>query len=175
MHSHLGDGGIYDHKITYIDGLTIVENSLGNKTSYFHKGGLVYKTINALGGESFSEYNSYNDLISETDEEGNTTSYTYDDRSNRTGILTPDGGQTSIQFEGDVPVFAVDASKGTWMWSYNEQKQLILQLNPEGTVTHYEYERGLLTSIIDHQQNKTVLGYDSQFNVYELILADSTR
>jgi len=170
-----GDGGIYDHKITYIDGLTIVENSLGNKTSYFHKGGLVYKTINALGSESFSEYNSYNDLISETDEEGNTTSYTYDDRSNRTGILTPDGGQTSIQFEGDVPVFAVDASKGTWMWSYNEQNQLILQLNPEGTVTYYEYERGLLTSIIDHQQNKTVLGYDSQFNVSELILADSTR
>ncbi|HNQ00586.1 MAG TPA: type IV secretion protein Rhs, partial [Bacteroidia bacterium] len=170
-----GDGGIYDHKITYLEGLTIVENSLGHRTSYFHKGGLVYKTINALGGESFSEYNSFNDLIAETDEEGNTVSYTYDERSNQTGILTADGGQTSIQFNGDVPVFAMDASKGTWIWTYNEQNLLIQQLNPEGTVTRYEYENGLLSTITDYKGNKTRLQYDQQHNVSELVLSDGTR
>ena len=40
-----GDNGIYDHKISYQDGLTLVENSLGNTTQFYHKDGLVVREV----------------------------------------------------------------------------------------------------------------------------------
>jgi YD repeat-containing protein len=39
-----GDGGIYDHKLTYaVPGVTVVENSLGHRTTYHHRDGLVIR------------------------------------------------------------------------------------------------------------------------------------
>ena len=54
-----GDGGIYDHKLTYAGGITFVENSLGHTKTYHHNEALVTKEIDAKGNATLYEYNEH--------------------------------------------------------------------------------------------------------------------
>ncbi|MDE8698004.1 hypothetical protein PZH42_28725, partial [Bacteroides cellulosilyticus] len=51
-----GDGGIYDHKLTFREGVTEVLDSHGGLTVYHHRGGLVWKKVDANGGEHLWSY-----------------------------------------------------------------------------------------------------------------------
>ncbi len=57
-----GDDNLYNHKLTYLAGCTFVENSLGHITTYYHKGGLVYRKVDANNAEWQYRHNLYNEL-----------------------------------------------------------------------------------------------------------------
>lgn len=167
-----GDGGVYNHKLTFLEGQTIVENSLGFKTEHFHKGGLVYKTIDPKKNASTKRYNEFNELMAETNELGYTTTYQYDDRGNQVRKMEPDGAMIQIEYFGDLPIAAIDAVKGQWKWKYDEKGNLLKRIDSLNQETAYDYHKGLLSRIIDPAGGIALLQYDSQYNLTILTTPD---
>ena len=90
-----GDGDIYNHKLTFTEGCTVVENSLGHTTTYYHKNGLPYIKIDGNGAEWEYRYNRFNELEWETDPLGNQQSYAHDEWGNIITTTDPGGGFNS--------------------------------------------------------------------------------
>ncbi|MBW1296417.1 DUF6531 domain-containing protein [Aquimarina litoralis] len=164
-----GDGDLYNHKLTYEEGKTIVENSLGQLTTYYHKGGLVYKKVDANDAEHYWIYDKDNQLLSETDPMGNSHLYAYDDFGNKTKIIDPTGATISTDYINPktphLPVEAKDANGGTWQWEYDEQGNVVKRTNPMGASSELLYQDGLLQSITDPLGNSSKLQYDKYYNI----------
>lgn len=164
-----GDDDIYNHKLTYYDGQTIVENSLGHTTTYNHKHGLLFSKIDGNGAEWQYRYNRFHDLEWETDPLGNQTAYTHDEWGNTTTVTDPEGGFTSTEFFNlqfpFLPTEAMDAAGGKWKWEYDVLGNLIARINPLGAKTSYEYDDGLLLKITNAADAVTKLQYDKYQNL----------
>lgn len=88
-----GSGGLFHHKLYYVaPDCTEVINSLGEKTTYFHRDGLVTKRIEPNGGEYEFGYSRTNELEWTVDPLGNTTGELQDELGNVTTITSADGG-----------------------------------------------------------------------------------
>lgn len=159
-----GDGGIYDHKLTYDSeqNLTVVENSLGYRTQYFHDGGLVTKTIDARGGVIETEYNEHNQKVKEADQVGGVTTWSYDERGNTTEVVGPDGAKLAIEYTNDKPARATDAIGGTWTWTYDERGRLTERINPIGAKMRFQYQGARLGAMVDALDHVTGLSYDER-------------
>jgi len=172
-----GDGGIYDHQLVYDDeqSTTIVQNSLGHKTIYYHDGALPHKVVDPLGAEVLTKYNEFGQIVCETDELGNKTCFDYDDRGNTIKIINPDGATVSLEFDGnDNPVKATDTLGGEWYWLYDEYGRVISNMDPLDRRTHYRYEGFKLISIINPVGKKTLLEYDFSHNPRTLTTPDGS-
>ena len=169
-----GDYDIYNHKLTYLPGKTIVENSLGQCTEYHHKGGMVHTKIDAEGGEHRWLYNEYNQLLSETDPLGNSYLYSYDELGNLIQSVDPEGGNVTTEYPmkefalNHLPDQMKDANGGVWKWKYDHQGNVVKRINPEGAETQLKYSDGLLQEVIDALGNRTYLSYDQHNNVSEV-------
>ena len=139
-----GDGGIYDHKLTYDTepGITIVENSLGHKSTYhINDLGLVTQEIDPQGHEKTFEYDAEAYKLAETDALGQTTAYQYDAAGNCIETAWPDGSKVAVQFDAlNNPIELVDASGATWTRRYDALGRLVEQLDPLGRPTTYHYQ-----------------------------------
>jgi RHS repeat-associated protein len=172
-----GDGGIYDHKLTYdlAAQITTVTDSLGHKTVYHWNGmGVVEKTVNALGAESLVTYTDFVEIETETDELGQVTRYGYDARGNTTLVQEPDGAKHEMAYAGDLPVKAIDPMGGKWLWEYDVASNLLKRTNALGDATQFSYEAGLLAQVKNAQEGITYLGYDGHCNLNRLTLPDQS-
>ena len=164
-----GDGDIYNHKLTYLEGCTIVENSLGHITTYYHKGGLLQRKIDGNGAEWGYRYNRFTELEWETDPLGNQQSYTHDEWGNIATTTDPAGGFTYTEYYNPLfrftPTEAMDAAGGKWKWEYDEQGNLVERVNPLKAKTTYTYDDGLVTEIVSPTEAVTQLKYDNDQNL----------
>ncbi|HEV2927075.1 MAG TPA: DUF6531 domain-containing protein, partial [Propionibacteriaceae bacterium] len=155
-----GDGGIYDHQLRYEQGFTVVTNSLGHATTYFHFGGLVHKTVDPLGGVTLTERNGMNDLVRETDALGRTTEYKHDDRGNVARVRSPGGATLRMKYDArDRLTAAEDALGGAWRWRYDQQGRLLERQDPLGRRTLFEYSGKHLHAVVDPAEHRTWLSY----------------
>lgn len=170
-----GDGGIYDHKLEYREGVTVVENSLGYKKTYYHKNGLVYREVDPLGHEKGFQFNEFNELEAENDELGQHTEYQFDDKGNKVSTIYPDGSQLKLQYnDRDLLTAAVDQVGGTWSWSYDENDRVTNRVDCLGRMTMYRYnDAGQLITIIDPAGGQTLLGYDPAENIEQVTTPDN--
>jgi len=161
-----GDGGVYDHKLRYDDiaQTTAVENSCGEVTIYaWANSGLVTQKTDPLGGVRRTEFNDFNQPISQTDALGYVTRFAYDERGNRIHVVLPDGAELHMvyaQIGGhDLPVRAIDYLGCWWQWRYDGWGRIVERLGGDGSRVHYAYEGGYLVGVAD-AQGYTRLGYD---------------
>lgn len=171
-----GDGDLYNHKLTYLEGCTLVENSLGHVTTYYHKGGLVYRKTDAKGADWEYRHNQYNELEWETDPLGNQQAYAHDEWGNISTTTDPSGGFTHTEYYNPhfpyLPTEAMDAAGGRWKWEYDTEGNLIQGTNPLGAKTHYKYEDGLLIQITNGAEASTQLSYDRDQNLIQITTDD---
>lgn len=170
-----GDGGIYDHKLSYdvARGITTVTNSLGYKTQHEHRDGLVVRTLDANGGISRSEYDEDDRLLARTDQLGHVTRYSYDDRGNLIGNIGPDGAQFILSYdEQDRCVAVVDANGGSWRFSYDAQGRLVQRANPLGQGIGYRYAGAFVQAVIDPTGLPTHVAFDAAGNLTRIELPD---
>jgi RHS repeat-associated protein len=164
-----GDGDLYNHKLNYQPGLTVVENSLGHLTTYYHKGDLVSRKIDANGAEWGYNYNRYNDLDWEIDPLGNQEVYTHDEWGNVTSHTDAAGGFSTIDYNHPLfphfPTEITDAVGAKWKWEYDDHGKLVSVMNPMGAKTIYQYEDGLLKSVIGVEEDVVLLEYDRHQNI----------
>ncbi len=167
-----GDGGIYDHKLQFLDGMTRVLDSHDKPTVYHHKDGLVYLKVDANGGERRWKYDSDRNLLQETDEAGNTTLYKYDRWGNCTDSSEPGGGSVSAVFfrKGPLrnrPLSVTTADGGTWNFDYDGRGNVTGRTNPEGAKTCIDYRNGRPETVTDPYGVRTELAYDRDGNLTE--------
>ena len=149
-----GDGGIYDHKLQFLNGMTRVLDSHDKPTKYYHKDGLVYLKVDANEGEHRWKYDSDRKLLQETDPAGNSSLYKYDRWGNCTDSSDPGGGSVSAVFfrKGVLrnrPLSVTTADGGTWKFDYDGKGNVTKRTNPEGAETQIEYSEGLAECITD--------------------------
>lgn len=173
-----GDGGIYDHKLSYdVDaGITVVENSLGHKTAYTHWGGLVVRAVDPLGAVTETEYGEDNEVLVEVDALGQRTEFKYDERNNLTERKSPDGSRIQLAYDsGNRPVWARDALGGEWAWKYDTWGRLLERINPLGETTRFDWQGRTLSAILDPAGQRTAFGYDEANNLLTLITPDRAQ
>jgi len=170
-----GDGGIYDHKLHYERDRTVVETSLGHKTTYEHDGTMVTKTIDPLGHTTRTTYDAGFRVVEEVNALGKATANTYDARGNLVQTMAPDGATLKFEYgPRDLPVKALDALGGAWQWERDELGRVIARTDPLGQRTHYAYNGPWLVSVTDAAGGQTRLGYDSAGNLSALVTPDGT-
>ena len=171
-----GDNGIYDNSLRYPTAdLTLVTDSVGGTTQYAHADGLATLVVDPLGNVKQQAYNAYGELELERDALGQTTIYDYDSRGNLLAVAYPDGNQIQTEHENDLPVAATDALGNQWQWAYDEVGNQIQRIEPTGLTTKLSYRNGLLCSISTGHGQPTVLHYDAQFNLEEVVQGDGQR
>jgi RHS repeat-associated protein len=168
-----GDNGIFNHKLQYFEGYTIVEDSLGNKKTYYHQDGLVYKIVDSVGAVTLETRNEYEELIAKTEPNGETTLFQYDEWGNCTNITDAAGASLQIAYnELNLPIQERDPMGGMTAWEYDEKGNMLLRKDPMGQETTYKYINGWLAEVKNPVGATSVLGYDPQGNVNMLITAD---
>ena len=171
-----GDGGIYDHKLSYRLGETTVADSLGHKTTYFHRRGTVWKTIDALGVETLSERNEFGELVKEMDALGQPTVYDRDHRGNLVKVVKPDGATTTTTHDArDCPVEAVDPVGGKWEWKYDDAGRLVEQVDPLERKVVYVWSDGRLGAFVDPAGSPTSFQYDRAGNLVGMRTPDRAQ
>jgi YD repeat-containing protein len=146
-----GDANLFHYRFHYVSpDCTLVTDSLGIKTAYYHKDGVVTRRTDPNGGEWEYRYNPYTELEWTTDPMGNCTGRTQDEWGNTLTQTAPDGGFTLLAYDNlelpYLPTAATDAAGGKWAWSYDKRGNLIRRKDPmitgaQGEKTHLEYDR----------------------------------
>jgi RHS repeat-associated protein len=175
-----GDGGIYDHVITYDEAnrRTLVENSLGNVTLYqLNEVGQVVSVTDALGGVTSYEYDHPSgQKTKETDPLGAETTRTYDARGNLTKLEDPTGAELNFEYGTlDQLTRLVDAIGGIWHWGYDAAGRLIGRANPLGQRTQFEWGSSDVIAVVDPAGQRMPLGYDAAGNLVSLTTPDGAN
>ena len=173
-----GDGGIYDHKLSYDDalGITTVVDSLGHAVRYEHQDGQVLRTVDPLGGVTERVYDEDNQLLAEQDPLGRRTSYTYDARGNMASVLRPDGTTLEASYnEQGLLLQALDALQQPWAFRYDAVGRLLERTDPLGHTTQYRYDGRRLGQVINPAGSVTAVEYDSAGSLRGLLPPDGTR
>jgi RHS repeat-associated protein len=167
-----GDGGIYDHRLSYSGDVTVVVNSLGHATRHEHEGGLVVRRVDALGAETRTTY-EYRQPVEEWDALGRVTELIYDHRGNAVRTVTPDGAVVETTFdESDLPLAGVDPVGGRWAWRYDDTGQLAEREDPLGRTWRFGYRAGLLAEVTDPAGGVTRIDSDDQGSVVGVTTPD---
>ena len=170
-----GDGGLYDHKLSYDDArsITTVENSLGFKTQYEHRRGRVIRTVDALGGITIVEYDANANRLARVDAQGKRTRYRYDARGNCTGWTGPDGVRWTARYDAD------DRLLGVWQGdlprftlAYDAQGRVTQRTDALGAQTRFEYDGPHLSAVIDPAGQRTRLEYDAHGDLTQQIASN---
>jgi RHS repeat-associated protein len=161
-----GDGGIYDHVLSYDkrNHVTCVTNSLGHTTVYrMNVAGQVVEILDAFGTKTSYEYDPHTlKQLREVDGLGRTTTWRYDPRGNVTHIDRPDGSSVELGYdERNLLVHGRDPAGTEWTWRYDSLGRINERCSADGSRTHYRYEGGYLTTIIDPTGSVSSVGYDA--------------
>jgi RHS repeat-associated protein len=171
-----GDGGIYDHKLAYQGRVTVVENSLGQKTTYHHRDGLVWKTVDALGAVTETERNEWNEIVKETDALGRVTESERDERGNLLGEKAPDGSQVKLGYDAKGrPISLLGPAGGEWKWGYDEAGRLVERIDALGQKTLFRWNGARLLGVTDPSGAETLLEYDLAGNLTALRTPDGAE
>jgi RHS repeat-associated protein len=129
--------------------------------------------------------NTLGQVTQETDRCGNTWTYIYDDKGNRTSVTDPLGRQTQYQYNSRAACTAIIAPDGTTSFSYNVLNQnwkiqypdntskeadlqgpIVRVKDQNGNTTEYRYDAiGRLYGILDAVGGQTVIVYDGSGRV----------
>jgi RHS repeat-associated protein len=172
-----GDRGIYDHRLRYdaVHGVTTVENSLGYKTQYEHRDGLVVRTVDANGGITQSDYDDDDRKVRETGPLRHATAWQHDARGNLLAVTGPDGASLKLRYdEKDLPVEAIDAIGGSWRFVYDDSARVIERSNPLGHRTYLAYSGKHLVAVVDPAGHGSSLEYDAMGNLRALTAPDGS-
>jgi RHS repeat-associated protein len=169
-----GDGGIYDHKLTYHKQakITIVENSVGARTTYFcTEFGLVRKVVDAAGASKLFEWDDHGRKVAETDALGGTTRFLFDDHGRLLATIDPRGHQTTTEYDAlGNALSTTDEAGNRWRREFDERGNLVATLDPAGVEWRQTVNaRGLLMALFDPLGLATRLEWDRSNNLTQVV------
>jgi RHS repeat-associated protein len=183
-----GDDGIYERWLDYDReaGMTVVENSLGDKTRcYFNELDLPVRVVDPMGGEEQFSYGPNGDLLSEIDQIGRETKYLYNAEFDCISVTYPDGtirrfdytrdslparltdeagAEFRREYDGSGNITAtIDALGNRREYSYNQFGDMENAVDPLGGVTKFKWnDRGQIIEFTTPLGATTVYSYDER-------------
>ena len=168
-----GDGGILAYTFKYRNGNTLVTDSLGNEsTYYFNEKNLCIQITNPMDGNIFHEYNEFEELIKDIDEEANITAYSYNNSGNLSAVVRPDRSRIGFSYDAKDRLISTNyPGGGSIIRAFNEKDRLEAVVGIDGDVTTFEYdEKGQISEVQDGNGNLTALEYDEDMNLAKMVL-----
>ncbi|WP_375563439.1 DUF6531 domain-containing protein (plasmid) [Bernardetia sp. OM2101] len=166
-----GDGGYQEGWMDYHteEGYNLIKDANGAVATYYYTPeGLVTQVKDPLGNSEFTEYTEFMEVYRQIDAEGNLTGFTYDGNGNMTGMVYPDGAQEqSIYDDQDRLMVTVDAEGNKRTFGYVEEKPHLLGsiVEPNNSVTVFEYDENDLLVEVRQNGQKSHLFYDEKYNL----------
>jgi len=162
-----GPEGLFSYFFDYQPGHTIVTNSLGKESHYYHRKGLVIRQINPEGGEKIFTYDGDHNLMAEKNEIGIVHTFEYDEAGNVIKMGLPGRGEASMTYNDKHLLTSTRLpNNATWEYKYDEAGNVLETINPEGETMKYTYHNGLLQTISANEA-ATEFWYDRQYNLAE--------
>ncbi|MDR9751669.1 DUF6531 domain-containing protein, partial [Pseudomonas sp. SZMC_28357] len=120
----------------------------GSEESYQHDDrARLVRRVEADGAEQRKAYDEQGRLIAEQDALGAVTEYRYDDVGRLVALIPPEDEPTSYEYR-DGFLHAKRRGRSIWTYQRNAQGDITEAVDPEGQVTHYDYDgQGQLLSI----------------------------
>ncbi|WP_299888211.1 DUF6531 domain-containing protein [uncultured Lacinutrix sp.] len=172
-----GDGGILSGTIQYEKNHNIVTNSLGEETIYyFDSNNLCTQVTNPIGSHTFHEFTDFMEPYRDIDEEGNVTGYSYDSRGNLTGLHQPDGSIVTFIYDEEDRLILTKSPEGSDYTKVYKEDKLHATIATSGAVTSFIYNNnGLIHSIRNDAGNETILNYDEDYNLKEMLFSNGAK
>jgi RHS repeat-associated protein len=137
------DSGQHNGRLSYDDArkMTRVVDPGGAVVSYHHDGkGLVWKIVDAFGGEWTSEYDVARNVTATVDPLGRRTSHSYNDLGLLTATTTASGATTKFAYRADGLLTATTQRDGSqWSFDWDDKGNLLSRTNPLGETTSFRH------------------------------------
>lgn len=165
-----GDGGIFDHLLTYEPDrhITLKEDSYGHRTVYLsNDAGLVEKIIDPLGRERTFAYDDGLRRIAETDPAGATFAMEYDATGRLASLTDADGVSRHMKYDawGEV-VEEVLGEDAVYRHAFNQFGELVASANPmDGGVVQEIDDRGDVRRMRTREGMTVQLDWDEHHNL----------
>lgn len=169
------DGGVntyqYDENnrmVSWVDanGNTVVQNT-------YDEEGRVTEQMDANGSTATLEYSDGQTVT--TDNEGNVTTYAYDDQYRTTSISYPDGTTCTRSYNSENQLEQETTANGTRSYTYDQFGNVATETREDGAVASYSYnEKNKLTSYTDYSGATTSYAYDEAGNPISETRADGS-
>ncbi len=171
-----GDGGIYDHLISYdkVGKVTCVTNSLGQTKTYkMNVVGCVTEVIDAIGGETKYEYDERTLWkVKETNAIGGETVWEHDARGNVISVKQPDETTLTLTYGPANELLEIkDVLGGQWRWQYDGKGRVSSRTDPLAGRTTFRYEGSSLSGTTDAAGQSTSLLRDTDGNIVQARLS----
>jgi RHS repeat-associated protein len=129
--------------------------------------GLVTSITDEDGNTTGYSYDASGNLTSLIDPLGETSRFSYDTAGNRTGVVTPSGGSAQYAYDADGRVTSsTDTGGAVTSYAYSAAGQLLEITDPLGGVTRYTYDgAGHVASETDPLGRVTQRVYDADGNL----------
>lgn len=174
-----------------------VNQDTGAVTTYQYVGGqLMNAATDALGGKASATYNSMGDVLSFTNPNGGTTTYTYDLNRNKlsesigedykitytyndinqmASKVNSRGQKTIYEYDNAGRIISLIDELGTIAYSYDEFGNLSKMTYPNGEVISYKYDlNNNLCTVIDNNGKETSYDYDVNGRLVKTVRPNGT-
>ncbi len=152
-------------RFTYLDGRTTVvsDEDGGRSNTWLHdRRGRLVGVVDSHQHRQSMSYDEFGNQVLVTQRNGDVTVHEYDQRGRRIRTVTPTGADLTFGYDDLDRVTAVVTEAGALtQYSYQggERNPSVL-VDPEGGVTRFTWEQGLLTQVVDPTGVTVVFGYD---------------
>lgn len=138
--------------------------------SYDTEKGYLLSKSDPQGGTTTYTYDMAGNRISTTDPDGSTTGYSYDTMGNMTSTTDALGQTTNYTYNQYGQVLSITDSQGnTTSYGYDANGNLTSTTDPAGATTKYEYDiKGSITKVINPLGQAAVFTYDQSGNLVSM-------
>lgn len=174
-----GDGGIVQGTFVYHDDEFFTEliDPLGGVREYhYDERRAPVKLVYGDKTQTREVYNDRLELISEIDEEGRLTAYTYDSWSQLTSVTRPDGTKVLLDYDEEGRLIKSTNPEGdSCLWMYNEDGTVREYVDEAGVPTRYTYNADKMIDTVTNIVNDTIrLTYNDELNLAQVTLSDGS-
>lgn len=149
-------------------------DALGNTTEYTWDENRNKTSITDGSGTINYTYDANGDMLSKTDQQGNTTSYTYDSQGNILTVTDPQGNVTENTYDAKGNLISTtDTAGNTTQFQYDDNGRIIKITDANNRVTTLVYDAaGNVVSMTDPTGATGTMTYDASGNM--VTMTDST-
>lgn len=162
-----GDGGVMEYFIRYGKGYTHIRNGENAETEYYYgEDKLIYKIVDANGGITRHQYNSFQELEVTVNPEGYTRKTSYNEFGQPVRITDENGEDTFLDYDGNRNLVSLYTPGGKRLsWDYDGQDRVVSRTTPGGETVKYTYEGGVLRTITDGQGRVYTLTFNDRYDL----------
>ena len=162
-----GDGGVMEYFIRYGKGYTHIRNGENAETEYYYgEDKLIYKIVDANGGITRRQYNSFQELEVTVNPEGYTHKTSYNEFGQPVRITDENGEDTFLDYDGNRNLVSLYTPGGKRLsWDYDGLDRVVSRTTPGGETVKYAYEGGVLRTITDGQGRVYTLTFNDRYDL----------